>query len=271
MFDTHTHTNTSHDSTQSIDELCLTAIEKGVKAISVTNHIDVYAYSEERNTEVIYKTDSEVLHAKSTYQGKLKVLVGTEIGEAHFNPELSRKLCKLVPLDVILGSVHSFPIGNEKSHFSRAILDESFPIEKIIEQLKLYYIELLSTAQAADIDVLCHLTYPMRYINGVYNRGVDIGICSDTIESILHTIIKRNIALEINTSNVGTDYNYTFPTFDIVEQYRNMGGKLITIGSDAHTPSRVANGFEYVKSKLKELGYNEYFYYEQRKPISVSI
>lgn len=271
MFDTHIHTNNSHDSEQSIDALCRSAIEKGVKAVSLTDHADPYAYTEEHNTKVILGMLKDAEYAKKAYGNKLKILCGVEMGEYPYNIEMSKMLCNLAELDIILGSVHSFAMDNGKSHFSRDILDETVPMEKIAFQTDRYFDRILLTAKIADIDVLCHLTYPLRYINGKYKRGLDIGMYADKITKILKTIIERNIALEINTARLGTDFNYTAPTFDIVNEYYSLGGRLVTIGSDAHKPERIANGFAQVKKELKEIGFDEYHYFEKRKPQAVKL
>ncbi|MBQ6999247.1 MAG: histidinol-phosphatase HisJ family protein [Clostridia bacterium] len=272
MFDTHIHTHNSHDSEQEIDALCRSAIEKGVNAVSLTDHIDVFAYSEEHNTKVITGSAKDADYAKSTYSEELKIFKGVEVGVYHYDSEMSKKICSLCELDIILGSVHSFMLNGEKVHFSRDnISEEVLSKEKLINQADAYFNEMLATAETADIDVLCHLTYPLRYINAKYNRNLDINIYSAKITQILKTLIERQIALEINTARVGTDFNYTAPTFDIVNEYYNLGGRLITIGSDAHTPEKIANGFDYVKTALKEIGFDKYYYFEKRRPKSVKL
>lgn len=272
MYDTHIHTNNSHDSKQTIDEVCQSAIEKGVKAISLTDHIDVFAYTEERNSQVICGTSKDAEYAKKTYGNDLMIFTGVEMGLYHYDIAMSKKLCNLIEPDIILGSVHSFMLDDEKVHFSKDVITaEAVPTDKLIKQVDKYFDEMLLTAETADIDVLCHLTYPMRYINGSYNRGLELDIYTDKIKKILQTIIKRNIALEINTARLGSDFDYPAPTFDIVKKHFDLGGRLVTIGSDAHTPSKITNGFDFVKSKLKDIGYNEYFYYDKRCPKSVKL
>ena len=272
MFDTHIHTHSSHDCEQEIDELCISAIEKGVTAVSFTDHIDVFAYTEEHNTNVICKSSEDADYANKTYGNKLKIFKGVEAGLYHYNADLSKKICDLCDLDIILGSVHSFLLNGKKIHFSRDdISQNAVSTEELIIQADAYFSEMLKTCETADIDVLCHLTYPLRYINAKYNRNLDINLYKVKITQILKTLIERQIALEINTARIGTDYNYTAPTFDIISEYKQLGGKLITIGSDAHKSDRIANGFKYVKKQLKGLGYGEYYYFEKRKPKFVKL
>lgn len=272
MFDTHIHTCNSGDSKQTIDEICLTAIKKGLKCITITDHVDIEFTPEERNITCFLGSAKDASEAKKVYGDRIKVFFGTELAMPHASPDKAKKLCSLADMDIILGSVHLVRYKGRKIHLSDDDLSESaVSKEDIIGILDQYYDDIVAAAETADIDVLCHITYPFRYTNGKYNRGIDANLYSEKITRALKAIIKRNIALEVNTAKLGTAYNYTSPTFDIVEEYFNLGGRMITIGSDAHSPEFLANGFDYVKNELKKIGFTEYYYFEKRKPIAVKL
>ena len=110
----------------------------------------------------------------------------------------------------------------------------------------------------------------MRYINGKYHRNLSIQPHQELIQETLRTILRREKALEVNTSGLQSFYGDLLPGREILEQYYAMGGRLITLGGDAHTADRLANGFEETASVLKEIGFQGYFYYDQRKPHWVS-
>lgn len=124
-------------------------------------------------------------------------------------------------------------------------------------------------AEVGDFDVLAHLTCPLRYINGKYRRGLSIEPHRELITEILRTIIRREKALEVNTSGLHNFYGGLMPGREILAQYHAMGGRLITLGSDAHTADRLANGFDETVSLLKEIGFRDYCYYERRRPCPV--
>ena len=88
---------------------------------------------------------------------------------------------------------------------------------------------------------------------------------------ILSEIIRRGIALEVNTSCLDSGYDALMPDVDILKRYKQLGGYLITVGSDAHTAQRVAYGFEKTRAILRELGFRNIFYYRKRIPIPQSI
>lgn len=266
MFDTHIHTKNSHDSTQTIDEVCLSAIGKGLKGVYITNHIPSSRYRcLEEDLEVMQKDYEDVLYARKKYGDKLKIYLGAELADYSISDDVFKNIPKKYELDIILGSLHGFYINDVEIHFSRDIMDESVSDEIIFERLKEYFNVVLATAKECDIDTLCHLTYPLRYIVGKYKRNVDINDYIDQITEIFKTIIERNIALEINTSGIGTIMNETMPMYALIKLYYNLGGRLITLGSDAHVKENIAKGFDKVKTDLKEIGFTEYCYFEKRK------
>jgi len=272
MFDTHTHTNHSLDSSQTIDALCQSAIAKGVQAVSLTDHVDVFLFSEEQNASTICESAADADYAQRTYGDRLRIFKGTEIGMFHHDIAHAQKLCHMVDPDIVLGSVHSFPFGEKMIRFSRDDLSEAMiPISDLSNYVDSYYDEMLKTAALADIDVLCHLTYPFRYTNGRYHRNLSPNLYTEKFTRILKILIERQIALEVNTARVGSDFDYTSPTFDIISEYYELGGRLITLGSDAHSSSNIANGFASVQNTLKSIGFREYFYFENRIAKAVAL
>ena len=88
----------------------------------------------------------------------------------------------------------------------------------------------------------------------------------DYIDSILKKIIDRGKALEINTAGLKYGLGFAHPKKEILERYKELGGELITVGSDAHIADHLAYDFETVCEQLKDLGFKYYFIYKNRKP-----
>ena len=91
----------------------------------------------------------------------------------------------------------------------------------------------------------------------------------EEIAEILKTIIRRDIALEVNTPSV-KKYN-TIPEIPILEMYRDFGGKLLTLGSDSHRNNNVGVNFPAAKQILKDLGFTGYHYYRNRMPVGIAL
>ncbi len=148
-------------------------------------------------------------------------------------------------------------------------------IPKLIFQkcLDKYFDDMISMIEACDFDILAHLTCPLRYINGKYHMNADCKKYKDKIERILRYIIDRKIALEINTSCVydGSGYCELMPEEWIIQMYKDMGGYLITTGSDAHIAKNSANSFDMLYKKLKEMGFKNTYYYKNRFAVQCAI
>ena len=130
---------------------------------------------------------------------------------------------------------------------------------------------MLEMIKTTDFDVLSHLTCPLRYISGKYGIAVDLKKFADKTDIILKEIINRGVALEINTSCLDTNYNALMPDIPIIERYKELGGYLLTLGSDAHIAERIAHGFDYALCELSRLEFKNIYYYKNRKPIPQEI
>ena len=270
MYDTHIHTNNSPDSKQSIDTVCTTAIEKGLSAVSICDHAEVSLFHMDDFHKLIANSIEDVKMTQGKYGNKIKILQGIEISEFFWDEEKLSGFLSLSDYDVILGSVHRVDCVEHSDSYSRVVMSETSE-ENLHVFLRTYFADMIQMIENYDFDVLSHLTVPLRYINGKYGRGIEISRYNDTIRKILSMIIEKGIALEINTSGLDTLINCTFPDEKHVRWYKEMGGELVTIGSDAHSPDRIGYGFDRAKKMLKDIGFDGYYYYEKRKPVKVSI
>ena len=270
MHDTHTHTDNSTDCRQTIDELCLSAIEKGISSITITDHADQQDFSETNAFNRITKSFNDTDYAKTKYKDKLKVLKGIEFGGINYATAEEKTILSAPDIDVVIGSVHLALLGDIDNFFSH--IDFSVYTDEFLDDyFKKYLFEVLLTAKSDDIDILAHLTCLLRYINGKYKRSVNALDFKKEIKEILSELVKHNTALEVNTSGIGSFYGEYMPQEEFIKMYYDMGGRLITLGSDSHIPENVGNAFTEAKEMLKSIGFKEYYYYEKRKPIAVKL
>ena len=263
MFDLHIHTLRSVDSKQTIDEVCESAIQKGLQGIAICDHVDMW-FSEKLNTpEAIRLCVQDVRRAKSIYGDRLEILQGMEMAEYLFDPENADRILSLGEFDVILGSVHSVAFEEIDDSYSRIDFSAT-PEEKLVRFMKKYFFHIEEMIDKTDFDVLSHLTCPLRYINGKYKRNIDAALFEKEILSIFDRIIKKDIPLEINTSGIGSFYNSYMPDTDLIRTYKKMGGRLITLASDAHVPQNVGNAFSETKGVLQDLGFDSYCAFRKR-------
>lgn len=266
MVNSHIHSKYSVDSTEEIDNICKEAINKGLTGIAITDHVCFWHHPNGLETKDLIDCKNEILALNEKYNDKLKILFGMEISEYQFNPSYEKQALNVGTLDVVLCSLHDcITISSRKLERRLCNNDfKTFSTEQIVELIKNYYIILIDIAKNSDYDVLAHLTYPLRYITCRDKIKVDFKTIEKEIKDILQIIIKRNKALELNTSNVGNEF--FMPNEEILKLYKKMGGELITLGSDAHVAKNVDKGLKEGKELLKKCGFTKYYYYENRQP-----
>lgn len=270
LYDCHTHTNHSHDSRCSLDDLCEAACAAGLAGISVTDHADIeYA----RTSDVRERVRASFLDAdahRTAYAGRLRVLRGVEIGEGLWDPESTAQILSDSPFDVVIGSVHAVRMAGYERPYS-CIDFGGMPRELIPVFLHTYFDDMLDMVQHTDMDILAHVTCPLRYIVGKYGIPVDMVPYGGQIDEILKAAAARGLALEVNTSCTGSAYDSLLPYEEILRRFRRFGGTRFTVGSDCHTADRCGLSFPRAVTALRAVGVCEAVYFENRRPVPYAL
>jgi histidinol-phosphatase (PHP family) len=257
-FDYHMHSDNSCDSRTPMREMCEEAIRKGIFEIAFTEHFDEHkddfcygSYKPEA-----YFRNLEECRAEFAPQG-LTIKSGVEVGEMHLYRDAVMKVLDAYPYDVVLGSLHwnrGFSIF-EKSYFeTRDVLTVAKP----------YYEELLELIECGGFNILSHLDVYKRVGFTVWNR-FDVTELEDYIRPVLAACIKHGIAPEINTSALRMTVNQTHPTIEVLHWYKEMGGELLTIGSDSHNPNQLGVGLDVALQIATEAGFTRLTRFEKRQ------
>lgn len=228
--DMHIHSKISEDSQASPDEICLNAIDKNIEIIAFTEHVDFNPADQGYRFFDPLHYSQEISRIRQRYSDKITILKGGEFSEPHLYKKEFQRLAE-ENFDVLLGSVHMI---DDKFVGDETIL-EKYSLEKLY--LKYYQI-MLNMVQFGKFDVLAHFDFPKRYY---HQKFLPDGI----IEEILSTMIEKNIALEVNTSPLRKNFHESTPDRDILSIYASLGGKRVTIGSDAHFPEDIGADFQY--------------------------
>ena len=265
LYDMHTHCNFSPDSPATLDEMCRSAIGKGIKAIALTDHLDVFSnlpFGMLYCGQQIHRYDASairaaVLAAREKYGDKLTLLYGVELAQPHVNPLPCERFVKETDFDVVIGSLHCFYSGAE---YYWAEYDD----KSVDTLLKIYLDSELEMVRWGNFDVLAHLDYVLRYVR---RAGLphDFSGHMERVRAIFELIIKKDIALEINMGG------FRYPTgvgpdAGVIKTYREMGGKLLSIGSDSHRPEHFNQGLDNAFAIAREAGFKEAVYYQKRIP-----
>lgn len=239
LADTHVHSIYSYDGQMRLENGIKKAIQLGLKYIAFTEHVelDQITIKQFLNRFACYSEEIDIL--QDIYPN-IKIIKGVEIS----NPERHLKELETInklDLDYILGSNHILPKENTK------------------EEIIMYYKTILEIIKNGGIDTLAHLDYIKRK----YNDSI---VPNELLEEIFGTLIKSKTSLEINTSALRRKGIDSFPSQDKLELYKQLGGTLVTIGSDAHRVEEIYDNIEHIDHNYE---FNKGLYLK-RKFISLS-
>lgn len=263
--DSHTHSLNSFDAESSVEEMCRAAIDRGLSALTITDHCEAAFINCGEDCEfgsfdrLIPQSIRDIREAQKTFDGKLQVLCGLELGEPMHDPEQTKKALAYGDFDFVLASVHNLR-GVQDFYF----LDYS--TVDIPSLLHAYFDELAETAAFPHFDSLSHLTYPLRYIVEREGYYPDLQPFEEQIERIFNILIKNKKALEINVSGLFKPINRTLPDGYLVKKFRDMGGKYITLGTDAHCAGMVGKGIGEGIKTARQAGFTHYTVFEKHQP-----
>ncbi len=259
VVDTHTHSEFSHDSVCKIKDMKKAEMERGVKGFGITDHFDMEDYEGESSLERI---GGSVTEAKSLDTPQFRVFSGVEIGAGARNPALHKKVAQAFDYDIVLGSVHRLEFRGKITGVSNTDFS-NWSDEDLYILMQSYYDEVLTMLNTCEFDVLTHLNYPIRYITVKAGREIDLSRYDDEIDEILKTVISKGIYFEVNTAKI--EHGLT-PSEKYLRRYFELGGRKITLASDAHVVGNAAKGFESAIETLKNIGFEKAAYFEKRVP-----
>lgn len=264
IIDTHVHTDNSPDGHHSAMYMCECAEMSGLRAIAFTDHVETDAYRRDHYDRTALQSFIDVSKARSAFCGKLLVCAGVELGQPMYDVETAEKIITDLPYDFVLGSVHNLENEADFAYLEYEKLD-------VTHVLNLYFDELIKLARWAKFDSLAHLTYPLRYIVGEHGIPVDTNKFSDKIDEILTLLVENGKALEINTSGLRQKLQRTMPEENIVRRFRQLGGEMVTVGSDSHYASDIGAGISNGLEIAKRCGFDNVTLFQNRTPVQIPI
>ncbi|MCQ2479377.1 MAG: histidinol-phosphatase HisJ family protein [Clostridia bacterium] len=244
--------------------MCEKACEKNVKAVAFTDHVETDCYYEEHYDKVAIQSYVDTVKARCAFSGKLIVCSGIELGEACFEPELAEKIITERKYDFVVASIHN--LRDEQDFFFFDYAD--YDCEAILDE---YFDEELNLVEWGKFDSLAHLTYPLRYMQGEQGIQIDMNRFKKKIDEILKLLAEKDKALEINTSGLFQKLRSTMPGEDIIKRYHELGGRLVTVGSDSHYAQKIGNGVQRGMELAKRCGFNSITLFKNREPIEIPI
>lgn len=249
--DLHCHSRFSFDSTADIEKICLTAIGRGIERIAITDHCDLDCITD--GFYDAYRADEarrEILALKSKYADRLDLIYGIELGGAHVLPKDAYKLVCDSGAEFVLGALHNL---RDVPDFYFMNYSE-MPDALLHSLMSRNVMELCEIARLPFVHSLAHVTYPYRYMRSC-GRKLDLTKHYEEFSELFKLIIETGKALEVNTSPYRTGWKITLPDADLLRLYFSLGGRCITVGSDAHSPEDIGDGVDEALLMLSDIGF----------------
>lgn len=269
--DYHVHSSFSSDSKTPLEEILTKAVSLGFERLCITDHMDREYPSAEFPFELELTDYAEaVLSLKEKYKGRIKLLFGIELGLR--NEPASKERIKIFydnmlneyDFDFIIGSTHV--LYNDDPYFKpfwinrnwKQVLLDNF--QSIIDNVKYY----------KHFQIYGHLDYVARYIpEGI--KDYNYKDYADIIDEALKELISHGTGIELNTAAIRYGLPYPHPKLEVLNRYRELGGEIITIGSDAHKVEDLAYAFDKAEEILLSLGFKYYTVFEHQNPIFIKL
>lgn len=269
--DSHVHTSFSTDSSAPMADMVRQGIENGLHGITFTDHMDYhfpdrYHYHfADQDDKALFTFDPErylheIAQVRECFGDRICICAGVELGLKEDAAEQNIALSRDSRFDYMIGSIHL--VDDMDPYYAEYW--EANGEKKAVEKYFLAMMENLKEEQI-QIDTLGHLDYIVRYAPSG-NAFYSYRMYADLIDAILRRIIDRGISLEVNTAGYKNGGLMPNPNEDIIGRYRELGGELITFGSDAHEPARLSARFGDAEQIVRNAGFRYYTTFVQHKP-----
>ena len=280
LADYHIHCKYSDDSEEDLEKIIETAINKEISEICFTDHVD---YGIKLDKDVFEKIDEntkkdwikkigridlnvdypnyfkEIEELREKYKDKITIRQGLEFGmQVHTIKDFQKLFDKYKEkFDFVILSCHQV---NDKEFWTN-----EFQKGKSVDEYNAEYYEEIYRVMSrySDYSILGHLDHIQRYNETIYPFEKS----REIIVKILKKVIEDNKGIEVNTSSFRYGLKELTPERDILKLYHELGGKIITIGSDAHKAENVGEHIPYIQEELKKIGFTDICTFDKMKPI----
>lgn len=263
VLDLHTHSRFSYDADQdSLESACENAIQNDLSIIGFSDHVEFFRKHKTVKIDVKAR-EKEIERCRQKFSDKLEILSAVEIGQPHANAKEAEEFLKLNRFDYVIGSVHAMPSDNDIYFLKFSQMD----CDKFLHE---YFDEMEKLVSFGKFNILAHIDYPLRVMK-LPNNNPSFLNYMDRIEPIFEEIIKKGIALEINAKGLGGWQKSVGPEIFVLEKYRKLGGELLTVGSDAHSASKIGFGVVQCLEHARQAGFKAVTCFKQGDAIQYAI
>jgi histidinol-phosphatase (PHP family) len=264
LVDMHVHSTCSIDGASTIEEYVAQAEGLGLAEVGFCEHVDLDARDRGYGYLDPERYDRAVASARAAARGVV-LRQGVEITyQSRLEAALEAWLARH-PWDYVVASVHLLDYADGWAIISEPeAMDAYFTSHTERQAYGPYFDELLRAARSGLGDVLGHLDLVKRY--GIRQYGpLDPAAFEEEIREVLGAAAQRGMGLEINTSGLRQAPAETYPALVVLRWFRELGGEVLTVGSDAHHAGDLGSGIARAQEMAQEAGFRAIATFEERR------
>lgn len=241
--------------------VCRAALRMGMEEIAITDHVDFEPLDECHGYFKSRRFWRDLQRCRDLFGDWLTIRAGAECGESHRYAQEVERVLSAHPYDFVLGSIH-WAAGRPTFH------ESFFDGLKLDEGLGLYFDVLGDLAEQGDYDVLAHLDIIRRAAFRRFGlQELDLQPHEERIRRVLRAVAQRGKGVEINTSTQRRGMGPPGPPVQVLRWFRQEGGQIVTLGSDAHRPEDVGADLDLALDMMRQAGFERPARFERRRTL----
>lgn len=248
----HTH-STFCDGKDTIEELCLSAIEQGFSHLGYSGHsylenADSYALNDKKVVDYY----NEIHRVMDKYQGKIDIYCGIE-QDCFSKPTF-------LDFEYKIGSVHNIKRNGEYLYFDHDLDHTKDVINNgyngnYLEFAKAYFATVADVIDMTGAEIIGHFDLCSKFNERLGNSQSDEYL--EHAEKAVKKLLKTGAIFEINTGAMARGYRSSpYPSIEILKMIYNGGGKII-LNSDCHNKVNLGYAFDEAIELAKKVGYTK--------------
>ena len=260
--DYHIHSLYSFDSMADLNDICQYAVRMNLKEIALTDHLDLhYPYGKWDPHYLAHETQREasVKQMQDKYRGVLQIRYGLELGQPTRDDDFLQAFLSTRQFDFILGSIHY--TTDEREILAIPYNDFETANEVLIE----YFQNVLQMLDCDRFDVVAHICHPLRVMENAFAKPSLLQY-ADYIEPSLKKMIEKGKGLEVSTKGMRYWIRSFEPEPEFLKMYHDLGGELITVGTDSHEACTVGSSVAEAYAYIKRAGFQYITTYANHQP-----
>jgi histidinol-phosphatase (PHP family) len=228
--DSHLHTVRSPDANAMLEAYCVLAVERGIPELAITDHVDFDPTMPAYGFSSFADREWDVREAAARWADRgLAIRFGVEVTyERRLEDDIRGWLARH-PHDYVIGSVHISEVSPYKASNVARFVDGL----SLADVVAPYFDEVIGAARSGLFDTIGHMDFVKRYLVP-HVMPAELAAAPELYEPVLAALIETGTALEVNASGLRQLPRETYPSAAIVARYRELGGRYVTAGSDAH-------------------------------------